>query len=203
MYKTAVGKLLCMCQERADIMYSLKEKARKITCPIESDEMNVKRIARYLKNVPIAKCLIRIETFPPFVNVYPDSDWAGHTPNVQEHKWWSCAAVKRDSFCMVKNTAVSEPEFCRSRIIRLENWNSRRDGDEASLERTGIRSDSREPFRHSICEGMVIHTRFGTDETCNVEVRVRARRRGEEADDTCPCQHEFEQRKPDDKVSYF
>ena len=45
--RTAVGKLLYMCQERADIMYSLKETARKITCPTESDEMNLKRIARF------------------------------------------------------------------------------------------------------------------------------------------------------------
>ena len=40
---TAVGKLLYMCQERADIMYSVKETARKIMCPTESDEMNMKR----------------------------------------------------------------------------------------------------------------------------------------------------------------
>ena len=32
-----------------------------------------------------------------------------------------------------------------------------------------------------------------SDETCNVEVHVRANCRGEEANDTCPCQHEFEQ----------
>ena len=38
-YKTAVGKMLYMCQERADIMCSVKETARKITCPTESDEM--------------------------------------------------------------------------------------------------------------------------------------------------------------------
>ena len=42
MCRTAVGKLLYMCQERVDIMYSVKETARKITCPTESDEMNVK-----------------------------------------------------------------------------------------------------------------------------------------------------------------
>ena len=45
--------------------------------PTESDEMNVKRIARCLKGVSIAKCLIEIDRFPPFVNVYADSDWAG------------------------------------------------------------------------------------------------------------------------------
>ena len=47
MYRTVVGKLLYMCQERADVMYSVKETtARKITCPTESDEINLKRIRR-------------------------------------------------------------------------------------------------------------------------------------------------------------
>ena len=76
-YRTAVGQLLYMCQELADFMYSVKETARKITCPTESDEMNVKRVERYLKDVLNAKCLIEIITFSPFVNVYTDSDWAG------------------------------------------------------------------------------------------------------------------------------
>ena len=58
-------------------MYSVKETARKITCPTESDEMNLKRIVRYLTGVPSAKCLIEIVTPPKFVNVYTDSDWAG------------------------------------------------------------------------------------------------------------------------------
>ena len=79
MYRTVVGKLLYMCQERVDIMYSVKETARKNTCPTESDEMNLKRIVRYIKGVPSAKCLIEIVTPPKFVNVYTDSDWAGHT----------------------------------------------------------------------------------------------------------------------------
>ena len=74
--KTIVGTLLYMCQERADILYSEMETARKVTCPTENDEMNVKRIARYLKGVPNAKCLIEINTIPLFVNGYTDSDWA-------------------------------------------------------------------------------------------------------------------------------
>ena len=45
-YRKIVGKLLYMCQERVDAMYSVKETARKITCPTESDEMNLKRIVR-------------------------------------------------------------------------------------------------------------------------------------------------------------
>ena len=40
MYRTVVGKLLHMCQERADVVYSMKETARKITYPTESDEVN-------------------------------------------------------------------------------------------------------------------------------------------------------------------
>ena len=35
-------------------MHSVKETARKITCPTESDEMNLKRVVR-LKNAPSAK----------------------------------------------------------------------------------------------------------------------------------------------------
>ena len=77
MYRPVVGKLLYMCQERADVMYSVKETARKITCPTESDEMNLKRIVRYLNGAPSAKSLIEIITPSKFVNVYTDSDWAG------------------------------------------------------------------------------------------------------------------------------
>ena len=77
---------------------------------------------------------------------------------------------KHDSVCLVKNTTVSELEFCLSRIIRPDDWNFRRDGDETSLERTGIRRDTREPRRQPICKGMGIQTRFGTDGTCNAEV---------------------------------
>ena len=75
--RTAVGKLLYMCQERADIKNSVKETARKIICPTESDEMNVKRFVRYLKGASSAKCLIEIVTTPKFANVCTDSDWAG------------------------------------------------------------------------------------------------------------------------------
>ena len=45
---------------------------------LQSDEMNVQRIARYLKGVPSAKCSIEINRFPPFVNVYTANEiWDG------------------------------------------------------------------------------------------------------------------------------
>ena len=52
-------------------MYSVKETARKITCPTESDEMNLKRIVRYLKGAPSAKSLIETHyTFKVRERVY-------------------------------------------------------------------------------------------------------------------------------------
>ena len=54
----------------------VKETARKITCPTESDEINLKRTVRYLKGAPGAKSVIEITTPSKFVNVYTDSDWA-------------------------------------------------------------------------------------------------------------------------------
>ena len=92
-YRTVVGKLLYMCQERADVMYSAKETARKITCPTESDEMNLKRTVRYLKK--------RSECKEPDRNHYTSEVRArvhrqrlGRPSNsVQKHKWRSCAVV--------------------------------------------------------------------------------------------------------------
>ena len=112
MYRTVVGKLLYMFQERADVMYSVKETARKISCPTESNEMNLKRIVRYLKGAPSAKSLIEIITHPKFVNGYTCQRLGRSSNNVQKHKLRSCAVVKRNTHSMVTNTANSKLEFC-------------------------------------------------------------------------------------------
>ena len=106
--------------------------ARKIICPTESDEMNVKRIVRYLKGALSAKCLIEIVTPPTFVNVHTDSDWAGQPTTCKSTcggvvQWeneilTSCEVVKRNSHRMVTDTANNEPEFCWGRIICSDNW---------------------------------------------------------------------------------
>ena len=107
-YRTVVGKLLYMCQERADVMYSVKETARKITCPTESDEMNLKRIVRYLKGAPSAKSHYTFK-----VRERAHRQRLGRTSyDVQEHKWRSCAVGKCNTHSMVKNTANSKFEFC-------------------------------------------------------------------------------------------
>ena len=66
-----------MEDERAEMLHMCQETARKILNPIESDEMNMKRIVCCMKRVPIARCQIEIDTFPESVNVLTDSDWAG------------------------------------------------------------------------------------------------------------------------------
>ena len=58
-----------MDDERAEMLYMCQGTARKILNPIESDEMNMKRIVCCMKRVPIAKC--------QSANVLTDSDWAG------------------------------------------------------------------------------------------------------------------------------
>ena len=104
-------KILYMCQEHAANMHSVKETARKIRCPTESDEMNMKRITRHLKSVPSAKCLTEFTTLPQSVNVYTDSDWAGQPVTCNS----TCG--ERNFFCMVTNTTVSELEFSRRRPV--------------------------------------------------------------------------------------
>ena len=135
-----------MCQERADINLQREGgTARKIICPTESDEMNVKRIVRYLKGALSAKCLIEIVTPPKFVNVYTDSDWNDMSTNVhvaelcsvENEIVTSCEVVKRNSHRMVTDTANNEPEFCWGRIICPDNLTCRRDGDKTSLGRLG------------------------------------------------------------------
>ena len=112
MYRTVVVKLLYICPERADVMYSVKETARKITCQTESDEMNLKRIMRCFER--------RSECKEPDRNHYTVkvrervyTQRLGRTSyNVQEHKWRSCAVVKCNTHRMVTKTANSKFEFC-------------------------------------------------------------------------------------------
>ena len=93
-------------------MYSVKETARKITCPTESDEMNLNRIVRYPKGVPSAKCLIE-NRYTSKVRERVHGQRLGRpSNNVQKHKRRSCAVEKRNTHSMVTNTANSEPEFC-------------------------------------------------------------------------------------------
>ena len=72
---------------------------------------------RHLKGVPSAKCLVEVNTFAQYVNVYTDSDWEGQHQTCKSTSGGVTQWRKCDSVCMFKNTTVRELEFCRSRII--------------------------------------------------------------------------------------
>ena len=104
------------------IMISVKETARKITCPTERrDEREAHR--EVPERCSERKVLDRDQQIPSVRERVHRHRLRMTTPNVQEHKRWSYAVEYRDSLCLVKNTAVSKLEFCRSRIIRPDNWN--------------------------------------------------------------------------------
>ena len=137
MYRTVVGKLLYMCQERPDVMYSVRETARKITCPTESDEMNLKRIVRYLKGAQSAKSLIEIITPSKFVNAYTDSDWAGQATTCKSTsggvvQWGNATLTAWSRKQQTVSLSSAEAEF-----FRLDDWSCRRNGDETSFARIG------------------------------------------------------------------
>ena len=118
-------------------MYSVKETIGNINSPTESDEISVKRIVRYLKGAPSAKCLIKVVTLPNFVNVYTDSDWAGLPTTCKSTGGGVVQWGKRNSHSLVTSTENSKPEFCRGRFKYSDDWTCRRDGNETSLARTG------------------------------------------------------------------
>ena len=74
--------------------------------------MNLKRIVRYLKGVPSAKCLLEIVTLPKFANVYTDSDWAGQATTCKSTSGGVVQWRNANTHSMVTNTANSEPKFC-------------------------------------------------------------------------------------------
>ena len=71
----------------------------KILHPIECDDMNLKRIVRYMTGVPSARCLIEIVAFPQSA----DSHWAGQLRNLQQHERWSCTVEMCNEGGMVTN----------------------------------------------------------------------------------------------------
>ena len=89
-------------------MYSVKETARKMYCE-RRDEREAHRTV--LVRCPDCKKVCGRHQHVPTVRERVHRQRLGKTaPNVQEHKRWSNAVEMRDSFCMVKNTAVSELE---------------------------------------------------------------------------------------------
>ena len=76
-YRTAVGKLLFMAQDRADIKYATKECARELPAPTGLSMRKVKRIVKYVEGTADYGTGIRKdEKAWDQIDVYCDSDWA-------------------------------------------------------------------------------------------------------------------------------
>ena len=67
-------------------MYSVKESARKITCATESDDMNVKRIVRYLKRCSECKVLDRNSYTPKVRERFHRQRLGRSTNDMQKYK---------------------------------------------------------------------------------------------------------------------
>ena len=169
-------------------MYSVKETARKITCPTESDEMNLKRIVRCLKGAPSAKSLIEIITLSKFVNVYTDSDWAGQATTCKSTsggvvQWrnatltaWSrtqqtVSLSSAEGELYALTTGVAEGMVTKHLLQEL--------GHEVIL-MNHVDSQSAKAWASK---------RTWKNEACDAEVHVCARCCGEEVDKSCIHQH--------------
>ena len=120
-------------------MNSVKETARKNTCPTESDEMNLKRIVRCLKGAPSAKSLIEIITPSKFVNVFSDSDWARQATTCKSTsggvvQWGNATLTAWSRTQQTVSLSSAEAEL----IIRPDDWSCRRNGDETSFARNWV-----------------------------------------------------------------
>jgi hypothetical protein len=77
LYRTAVGKLLFVAQDRADIKYATKECARDLATPTGLSMRKVKRIVKYVEGTADYGTGFRKDSRAwDVIDVYCDSDWA-------------------------------------------------------------------------------------------------------------------------------
>ena len=154
---------------------------------------------RYLKGVPSAKCLIEIVTPPKFVNVYTDSDWAGHTSGgvVQ---WRNATLTAWSRTQQTVSLSSAEPELYASTTGIAEGMVTKHLLQELGHEvilMNHVDSQSAKAWASK----MGIQERTGKNDTRDAEIHVRARRSGEEVDESRTHQYEAEQSRIDDTVS--
>ena len=76
-YRRAAARITYMAQDRADLASAAKELAKNMARPRKGDEVEVKRVIRYLRAKPRAYVEYPWQDRPIHLNVYTDSDWAG------------------------------------------------------------------------------------------------------------------------------
>ena len=78
-YRRAAAILNYIAQDRPDLQFAAKECSRKMSCPNELDERNLKRVLRYLRLCPRLPYRYVWQRMPSRCVTHSDSDWAGCT----------------------------------------------------------------------------------------------------------------------------
>ena len=78
-YRRAAAILNYIAQDRPDLQFAAKECSRKMSCPNELDERNLKRVLRYLGLCPRLPYRYVWQRMPSLCVTHSDSDWAGCT----------------------------------------------------------------------------------------------------------------------------
>ena len=76
-YRALVARLNYLALDRPDIMFGVKEAAKRMSAPCAPDWKLLKRIGRYLRLVPRAVQVFVWQDDPGELVAYVDSDWAG------------------------------------------------------------------------------------------------------------------------------
>jgi hypothetical protein len=76
-YRSRVGKIMFMATDRRDLQFASKEAARDMANPTLLSEAKVKRIVRYVRNMPMVSMNFEVMEKPTTITITTDSDWAG------------------------------------------------------------------------------------------------------------------------------
>ena len=78
-YRSQVARCSYLVADPLEIAFTTKELCRAMATPTTADVKSVARLCRFLKGLPRVVQKIPFEDRPPtVVEVYTDSDWAGH-----------------------------------------------------------------------------------------------------------------------------
>ena len=76
-YRSVVARGNYLSTDRPDISYSVKECARRMSCPTADDWVKLERLVLYLKGKPVLRQWFAYQKQPGAIRAYTDTDWAG------------------------------------------------------------------------------------------------------------------------------
>ena len=76
-FRACIERMNYLAIDRPDIMYAVKELARKMSKPNNANLERMRRLARFLKGRPLSVTWYSHEEEPNTLEVFTDSDWAG------------------------------------------------------------------------------------------------------------------------------